>query len=170
MLFSVAKDITVTKCDAVAGLVVGGVDANPGEFPHMAALGYSESSNKISFKCGGSLISELFVLTAAHCDKVDHVEPSVVRLGDHNLKVRDRGNPKVDIPIERFIIHEAYNWQTRENDIALVRMKQPVTFTTFIRPACLQQFENIGKTKAIATGWGKFPTFIDSKASNASFT
>jgi secreted trypsin-like serine protease len=55
-----------TECDITTGLIVGGVRANPDEFPHMAAIGY-QNLDKVSYECGGSLISERFVLTAAHC-------------------------------------------------------------------------------------------------------
>lgn len=95
------------------------------------------------------------MLTCAHCSTADRTSPTVVRLGDLNLKTRETGLPEVDIPIQEFINHEAYNRETRENDIALIKMTQPATFSRSIRPACLQQTENISKTKAVATGWGK---------------
>lgn len=172
-LDSTAQDISVTQCDAVTGLVVGGVDASPGEFPHqcgkksstnvenkvvlneiISAIGYPDFDGDLSFKCGGSLISDFFVLTAAHCSEADRTAPSVVRLGDHNLALKDKNLPEIEIPIESFISHERYNKETKENDIALIKLGQQVVFNKFIRPACLQQSENISKKKAIATGWG----------------
>lgn len=58
--------------------IVGGTDSDIAEFPHIAALGY-ENLGEIEFDCGGALISNNFVITAAHC--CTRKPPSVVRLG-----------------------------------------------------------------------------------------
>lgn len=67
-LGSSTQDLSLSQCDLTSGLIVGGKRANEKEFPHMAAIGYRDNNKKIIFGCGGSLISERFVLTAAHCE------------------------------------------------------------------------------------------------------
>lgn len=51
--------------------VVKGTLTEVSEFPHMAAIGWQTIDDTISYKCGGSLISDSFVLTAAHCSRVN---------------------------------------------------------------------------------------------------
>lgn len=60
------KTIKTYECNQFTGLIVGGQITQTGEFPHMAAIGYKVNGG-IAFSCGGSLISERFVLTVAHC-------------------------------------------------------------------------------------------------------
>lgn len=59
--------ITIPICDYSTGLIVGGEIAKHGEFPHMAAVGWTQSDNTVNWNCGGSLISEHFIVTAGHC-------------------------------------------------------------------------------------------------------
>ncbi|CRL05174.1 CLUMA_CG018012, isoform A [Clunio marinus] len=146
--------LSLTKCDTTVPLIVGGEKTKKGEYPHMAAIGWRTYDGSLEFKCGGSLISERFVLTAAHCSRADGLAPSFVRLGDQNIKSRTDGLVEVDIAIAEFIAHEDYRRSSFYNDIALIKMAQRVDFTKYIRPACLWQTININTTKTIATGWG----------------
>lgn len=152
---SIPQEIGRHKCQSSSGFIVGGVKAMPQEFPHMAAIGFKTLDNQISFKCGGSLISHQFVLTAAHCSSTLGVKPSIVRLGYVNLYRRDKDMMQIDVNIENFIKHKAYNRATKQNDIALIKLKGGVAFeyfATFIRPACLYQSENFDDLNVIATG------------------
>ena len=57
-------------CDYTVPLILGGEKAESGEFPHMASLGYLDPNGQHRFSCGGSLISENFILTAGMLEKL----------------------------------------------------------------------------------------------------
>lgn len=78
--------------------ILGGVPASPGEFPHMAAFGYNDIDG-IAWNCGGSLISERFVLTAAHCVARSSNMPTIIRLGKTTLETDEDAAVIVDISI-----------------------------------------------------------------------
>lgn len=59
------------KCGfKVSELIVNGDKASIREFPHQALIGYGEDPD-VKYLCGGSLVSEKYVLTAGHCRSFD---------------------------------------------------------------------------------------------------
>lgn len=93
----------------------------------MAAIGWQTIDKTIKFEWGGSLISDEFVLTAAHYYKPTSREPKIVRLGDQNLSTRNDGLIEFDVPIAEFIKHENYTKRSiKYFDIALIKLSRKV--------------------------------------------
>ncbi|XP_053611401.1 serine protease snake-like [Plodia interpunctella] len=146
-------------------IAVGGHATLLGEFPHMGAIGWKAAVGTWVFKCGSSLISEKFVLTAAHCTKastsdttISDVVPKIVRIGDKNiidLNTTD-SPPRIDAMITRIIVHPQYKPPKKYFDIALIELDHAVTFSKYVQPACLWNKPSTTElgTQAVGTGWG----------------
>lgn len=138
-------------------LIVGGMKAEAREYPHMAAVGFNNDEGGITWSCGGTLISERFVLTAAHCTyHRDFGQAAVVRVGDLNLVRTDDDAKPQDIPIIKRIRHPLYKRPAEYHDIALLQLKTNVVFNKWVRPCCLPySLPDTGiDNNATATGWG----------------
>lgn len=89
------------------------------------------SSGSIQY-CGGSVISEQHILTAAHC--VDGASAVDVKMdGDTD---DDTGEPKT-YSVKNVHIHDGFNKTSLENDIALIQLNEPITFTSNFQPVKL---------------------------------
>ncbi|XP_072232995.1 chymotrypsin-like protease CTRL-1 [Leuresthes tenuis] len=110
--------------------IVGGQNASPGSWPWQATLKIFDT-----FSCGGSLINNQWVLTAAHCISPSNINYSVIHLGLDKLA---GPNPnEVNRTLERVVCHPAYDSFTFDNDICLLKLSAPVNFTDYIQPVCL---------------------------------
>ncbi|XP_069986472.1 venom serine protease isoform X2 [Penaeus vannamei] len=137
--------------------VVGGVAARLHEFPWVVLLLLPE--NRF---CGGVLINELYVLTAAHCIRPPALPtntlPEVV-VGEHDRTRADETASTRTLSVSRVINHESYNESiTSENDIGLVQLSSALDFAATwpdVAPACppdaLSAYDSANVTVA---GWG----------------
>ncbi|EDW58456.1 venom protease-like [Drosophila virilis] len=132
----------------------GRVLARPGEYPHMAALGFATNSEKIDYKCGGSLISENFVLTVAHCTEVEGAAPKWVRIGGLNLLIDEARVKPQNFGIESISKHPDYKVDSYYNDIALLKLERDVILTQYVRPIRLWVRGEIPTSIAFAMGYG----------------
>uniref|UniRef100_A0A1A9UFJ1 CLIP domain-containing serine protease n=1 Tax=Glossina austeni TaxID=7395 RepID=A0A1A9UFJ1_GLOAU len=157
--------------------IYGGNKTDIDEFPWMALIEYTKGNNEKGHHCGGTLISERYVITASHCVNGPSIPTdwrlTGVRLGEWDTTTNPdcefdiRGNKDcapehVDVAVERAIPHPMYapNSRNQLHDIALLRLARRVAFTDFVRPVCLPLDDNLrtasfdGIVMDVA-GWGK---------------
>jgi secreted trypsin-like serine protease len=129
--------------------IVGGATALPGSWPWMVALIRSDSlGNYYGQFCGGTLVAESWVITAAHC--VDDKVPSEVDVvtGVYNLKteIGDR------ISVKQIIEHPSYNPLTFDNDLALIELNRSSSSQTI--PLSSDVTNDLLGSMATVVGWG----------------
>ncbi|XP_061167327.1 trypsin-1-like [Saccostrea echinata] len=113
--------------------VIGGEEALMGTLPWMVML--TENGAQV---CGGSIISDKLVLTAAHCfEDQGSLDPRRWRaiVGKHHLFYTDL--TQQTHTINRIIMHEGYDNQTVRNDIAILVLDNHVMFNSYVMPVCL---------------------------------
>ncbi|XP_037043063.1 insulin-like growth factor-binding protein complex acid labile subunit [Bradysia coprophila] len=140
-------------------LILGGSEVLRDEWPFIAALYYSTS---LKYFCGGTIISNKHVLTAAHCiqGKFSNVilspDEITIRLGAYNLTavnesgVVNRNVTQIHMHPDWSVLEEKY-----DADIAILVLNENVTFSSNIRPVCLPTDDvNIEEVKGMVVGWG----------------
>ncbi|KAJ1522500.1 hypothetical protein ONE63_001690 [Megalurothrips usitatus] len=128
------------------------------EYPHMALLGYGDRDSVI-YSCGGSLISESYVLTSALCARLKNGDAvRWVVLGATKRQVQKPGGSDARqlIEVAEVITHPQYAAGVRYHDIALLRLATPAKLhPNGVRPACLNTDvdRNYSGKAAFATAW-----------------
>uniref|UniRef100_A0A8C6UEK9 Peptidase S1 domain-containing protein n=1 Tax=Neogobius melanostomus TaxID=47308 RepID=A0A8C6UEK9_9GOBI len=135
--------------------IVGGQPAPEGAWPWQVSI-----HRGFGHICGGSLINNLWVLSAAHCFQSGSASDNTVYIG---RQTQENANAnEVRRTIVEVINHESYNPSTNDNDIALLKMASTVTFTNYIRPVCLAASGSTfhAGTDSWITGWGSIGSGI----------
>ncbi|XP_047436748.1 chymotrypsin A-like [Mugil cephalus] len=127
--------------------IVNGEEAVPHSWPWQASL---QDYTGFHF-CGGSLINENWVVTAAHCGV--GLSDRVV-LGEHD---RSSSSESIQVlKVGKVITHPKYSSYTINNDIQLIKLATPAQLNTRVSPVCLAATGDDfpGGLKCVTSGWG----------------
>ncbi|GLV36628.1 Melanization Protease 1 [Carabus blaptoides fortunei] len=148
--------------------IYGGNKTSPFEFPWMALIAYNTKTG-LDFRCGGTIINDKYILTAAHC--ISNLQTNTlagVRVGEHNIATdtdcdeinkNDCAPPVQDYTIAEVISHPQYSPTKLQNDIGLLRLSGPVnmnvdTVKTICLPTGPLRTESLEGMNGIVAGWG----------------
>ncbi|KAB0805516.1 hypothetical protein PPYR_02486 [Photinus pyralis] len=147
--------------------IIGGDEAKFAQFPWQAHLKIS------TYQCGGALVSQRFVATAAHCVARASPKDIIVYLGE--LDTQNTGRVFEEAPSERHevkkkILHPFFKFRSTQPDrydLALLELKRNAGYNFHIMPICLPEpdVDLRGKT-AIVAGWGKTKPSTDPTGTN----
>uniref|UniRef100_G1PSR3 Plasma kallikrein n=1 Tax=Myotis lucifugus TaxID=59463 RepID=G1PSR3_MYOLU len=136
-----------------SGRIVGGTNSSWGEWPWQVSLHVKLAAQ--SHVCGGSIIGDRWVLTAAHCfDGLNFVDIWRIYGGILDLTEITKETPFSQI--KEIIVHHNYSISENTNDIALIKLAAPLNYTEFQKPICLpaKHDTNTIYTNCWITGWG----------------
>lgn len=159
------------KKSAFSTFIVGGEDAVANSWPWQVSI----RQNKYTQMCGGSILNENFVLTAAHCN-INKIYHQVVT-GDHRFGWDGKSHGWKDVDMENeegtlYKIAEVYNHPdyfnkdkqrnrilrkyTVLNDFTIVKTATPMQFSDKVSPICLPTKQmTFTNADCVVTGWGK---------------
>ncbi|XP_077966090.1 uncharacterized protein LOC120336056 [Styela clava] len=132
--------------------IVNGDEVKAGTIPWQVSLRFGPTRQPI---CGGSLINREWVLTAAHCvPNPKHKKYYSAYLGLHERKPSESSDMVKSVTFSHIIVHAGYDDKTMYNDIALMKLSEPVEYTNYILPVCLAKAEPSPGTEVTVSGWG----------------
>nr|XP_009665245.1 PREDICTED: LOW QUALITY PROTEIN: serine protease 55 [Struthio camelus australis] len=125
--------------------IIGGTDAQAGDFPWQVSI-----QSKGKHFCGGTIISSWWILTAAHCF-VKQLPPDLTVV----VGTVDLGQKRENKKLDSLILHENFDSESMENDIALILLDSPIQFSEQKMPICLPFISDLHVWKDCwVAGWG----------------
>ncbi|CAA9993058.1 unnamed protein product [Nesidiocoris tenuis] len=138
------------------GRIVGGKGATFGEWPWQVLVREATWLGLFTKnKCGGVLITNKFVITAAHCQP-GFLASLIAVFGEYDISGELESKRSSTRNVKRVIVHRHYDAATFENDIALLELELPIQYDQHIVPICMpEDDEDFTGKMATVTGWGR---------------
>lgn len=160
---AIQSDESCGIVDQTYGLVIGGNQTTPHEFPWSVAIFEKVDGINFSFICGGTLITKRKVITAAHCvqqkytNSLKKAENFELRLGVYDLNKNNEVGALSVKPLN-ITIHPEWNPQVTsyDADIAVIELPKKVPISKYIRPICIWERRRGAPTfkEGVVSGWG----------------
>ncbi|CAH0592690.1 unnamed protein product [Chrysodeixis includens] len=130
--------------------IVGGSLTTVSEYPTIVALLFSWNTNYVQ-NCGGTILTQRAILTAAHCPYGDTASRWRVRAGSSYAN-----SGGTVYTLSSIAIHPQYNSRTMDSDVAILRTSSQITFSSVVQPASIAGANyNLGDNQVVwAAGWG----------------
>jgi len=133
------------------GRIIGGTRTKTNEYSFM--VGFIDGGRQ---SCGGSILTEYHVLTAAHCTRMKEAKDIQVVVGAQNLD-QDNEQYRQMHEVAEIIDHPEYvHEDSLKNDVSILRLKTPIQFNKKIGPVCLPppSMPSLNNKNVRAIGWG----------------
>lgn len=134
----------------ITGRIYGGQEAEVGQFPYQISLRKKTIQGFMHY-CGGAILSDQFILTAAHCILKDPKEFGII-VGAHR---RDSDLHGKTHKIKTWVRHQNFSSTYMKNDIGLIQLEKPIEFDKFTAPIKVSHEFIDGGVDAIVSGWGR---------------
>lgn len=122
--------------------IVGGSEVSPHTHPYQIGLLLGVPNTESYFLCGGSILNDRTILTAAHC--TDGTDRAQIILGAHNItSTTEPTQQRINANRSQYRCHFAYNPWNLNNDICIILLDQQITFNDFVQPIELPRAEHL---------------------------
>ncbi|XP_042140853.2 mast cell protease 8-like [Peromyscus maniculatus bairdii] len=140
--------VAVLPVSTEGGKIRWGTEAKPHSRPYMAFINYYDSKSA-KILCGGFLVREDIIMTAAHCNERN----ITVTLGAHDIRKQENTQ---HISVLESVPHEDFNRKTLVNDIMLLKLKYKAKLNGVVKTIALPKSQDWVKPGQVCTvaGWG----------------